>query len=150
MNTFNQGESIQLGLFTSGYFLPHSRGMEKSLREPTPNRIQEWRKRRELSQEQLANAVNTTKAQISKLEKGDRQLTETWMKRLASVLGCMPHELMIEPIPPAGSKKEELLKIFDQLGDKEQEIYLSMGEAFLHGKENKGNSQKPEKKKAQK
>lgn len=146
MNTFNQGESIQLGLFTCGYFLPHSQAMKKLTEKATPNRIQEWRKRRELSQEQLANAVHTTKAQISKLEKGDRQLTETWMKRLASALGCMPHELMIEPAPPSGSRKEELLKIFDQLGENEQEIYLSMGEAFLHGKGSNGQSQKTDKK----
>jgi len=52
------------------------------------NNIKEIRKDRGLSQEQLANAVHTTKATISKLENGDIQLTMEWMRRLANVLEC--------------------------------------------------------------
>jgi phage repressor protein C with HTH and peptisase S24 domain len=59
-----------------------------------PNRIREWRERRRLSQPKLAASAGTSPAQISKLEKGDRKLTQRWMERLARPLGCNPADLL--------------------------------------------------------
>lgn len=68
-----------------------------------PNRIREVREARGLSLEKLAKAVNTTKAQISRLEHGDRRLTVEWMLRLAKPLGVEPSALL-----PAGKRKPTL------------------------------------------
>lgn len=58
------------------------------------NRIREWRHLREWSLQQLADACGTTRAQIDKLEKGERRLTVDWMIRLAEPLGCRPADLL--------------------------------------------------------
>ena len=46
--------------------------------------------------EALAQLANTTASQINKLEKGDRRLTDEWMRRLAAALNCRAAELMSE------------------------------------------------------
>jgi transcriptional regulator with XRE-family HTH domain len=59
------------------------------------------RRRKELglTLQEVADAVNSTKATIMKLEKGDMQLTESWMRRLAMPLACDPADLMAEEWP---------------------------------------------------
>lgn len=42
----------------------------------------------------LADVVGTSKSQIDKLEKGQRRLTEDWMRRLARALQCSPADLL--------------------------------------------------------
>lgn len=59
-----------------------------------PNRIREWRQRRSLSLQQLAEVSSTTRAQIDKLERGERRLTLDWMVRLAKPLDCLPADLL--------------------------------------------------------
>ena len=60
-----------------------------------PNRIREFRKNRRLTQQQVADATGTTHQQIQRLELGERQLTEFWMKRISPVFGCLPGDLML-------------------------------------------------------
>lgn len=59
-----------------------------------PNRIAEHRKRKGWSQAELARHVGTSQPQIDRLEKGERRLTEDWMKRLAKVLQVRPADLL--------------------------------------------------------
>lgn len=66
------------------------------------NRIRYWRNNKEWSLQQLAEACGTTRAQIDKLEKGDRRLTVDWMIRLAQSLGCQPADLLPDAVPPQG------------------------------------------------
>ncbi len=61
-----------------------------------PNRIREWREARKMSRADLAERVGTVAAQIQKLELGLRQLTQTWMSKLAPALGCAPADLLPE------------------------------------------------------
>lgn len=58
------------------------------------NRIKELRLAQGWSMEALAQAANTTKSQISKLEKGERRLSQEWMERLALALGCAPADFL--------------------------------------------------------
>lgn len=58
------------------------------------NRIKKLRKRRGLSQQALAELVSTSRSQIVKLERGERRLTDQWMRRLAGPLHCSPSEIM--------------------------------------------------------
>lgn len=59
-----------------------------------PNYLQAWRKFRRMTQEELAERVNTTKAVISLLESGERPLSAKWLRRLAPVLRTTPGHLL--------------------------------------------------------
>jgi len=60
------------------------------------NRIREWRLRRGLSMQPLADRVDSSRQQIHKLERGERRLTEDWMRRLARALDCRPMDLFAD------------------------------------------------------
>lgn len=59
-----------------------------------PNHLKAWREFRQLTQQQLADAVGTTKAVISLLEAGERQLSSKWLRRLAPPLQTRPGFLL--------------------------------------------------------
>jgi transcriptional regulator with XRE-family HTH domain len=58
------------------------------------NHLKAWRKFRRMTQEELAVAVDTTKAVISNLETGSRGLSDKWLRRLAPALGTTPGFLL--------------------------------------------------------
>lgn len=58
------------------------------------NHLRAWRKFRLLTQEELADAVGTTKAVISNLENGERGLSDKWLFRLAPALQTKPGTLL--------------------------------------------------------
>lgn len=58
------------------------------------NRIKTLRQAKGWPMQRLADEVGTNKSQISKLEKGERRLSQQWMERLAAVLGCTPADLL--------------------------------------------------------
>ncbi|MFD2205807.1 XRE family transcriptional regulator [Kiloniella antarctica] len=58
------------------------------------NRIREIRSKKGMTLQQVAEKAGTTKAQVMKLEKGDRRLTDVWMVRLSLAMTCDPKELM--------------------------------------------------------
>lgn len=59
-----------------------------------PNFLQAWRKFRDMTQDELAEAVGTTKAVISLLESGQRPLSAKWLRKLAPVLKTTPGHLL--------------------------------------------------------
>lgn len=74
---------------------PHGHSMAMSLKEA--------RNRAGLSQEGLANKIDSGRSTIVKLEKGELPLNATWAARLAPALGCRPEDLYEgEPIPVVG------------------------------------------------
>jgi len=56
--------------------------------------LRAWREHRQVTQSQLAAAVDTTGAVIALLESGDRTLTEKWLRRLSPALGVKPGFLL--------------------------------------------------------
>lgn len=60
------------------------------------NRIREWRRRRGLSMQRLAEKIGTSRQQIHKLERGERRLSEDWLRRIAAPLGCLPADLLAD------------------------------------------------------
>ncbi len=61
------------------------------------NRIREFRERLELTQQALAELIDTSQAQIDRLEKKqDGDLKVDWLNRLANALGCQPWDLVWE------------------------------------------------------
>lgn len=60
----------------------------------TMNRIRELREASRISSYELAERVGTTQSQISRLETGERRLTEDWMRRIARALNVAPSDLI--------------------------------------------------------
>lgn len=58
------------------------------------NRIREIRQKRGLSVAELASRVGTSQPQLTRLETGQRRLTEDWLRRLAKALDVEPAELI--------------------------------------------------------
>lgn len=56
--------------------------------------LRELRRQKGLSMEALAKLLDTSASQINKLEKGQRKLTEEWLRRLAVALQCNPGDLI--------------------------------------------------------
>ena len=63
--------------------------------------IREWRLHRGLTQEQLADRLDTNKGQISKLERGDQRMNDDWIAAIADALGIEPGELLFDPSRPS-------------------------------------------------
>ena len=85
------------------------------------NRLQKLREAQGLTLRDLAARVGTTNQQISHLELGKRQLTSTWLKRLAAGLGCHPWEIVEQGEAPDLSERERLLlENFRQLTEEQQ------------------------------
>lgn len=53
------------------------------------------RKEQNLTQKQLAEAINTTQSVISRIEKGEQNLTLQTLKSLAASLDIKVHDLMV-------------------------------------------------------
>ena len=62
--------------------------------------VREHRDRRGLTQEQLAERLNTNKGQVSKLETGAQRMNDDWAGRIAEALNIEPWELMRHPDAP--------------------------------------------------
>ncbi len=65
-------------------------------------KLREIRERKFLSQQELADLMGTTKANISRLERNLQRPHPSTVRRLAEALGVMPEELVDwEAAPPA-------------------------------------------------
>ncbi len=82
--------------------------------DKAPNRIRELRLARKLSQQKVADAINVSKVTISQLERGEMQLTQHYMSRIANALGCFPADLLTKQQNPYQLTAEEL-KIIQQM-----------------------------------
>lgn len=58
------------------------------------NRIREFRKARGLNLQTLAAQIGGSIANLSELERGKRQLTQSWMLKIANALSIEPVELL--------------------------------------------------------
>ena len=58
------------------------------------SQLKKFRKRANLSQERLADLVNSGRSTIVKMERGEMVLSKKWAERLAPHLNCKPYELL--------------------------------------------------------
>ncbi len=65
------------------------------------NRIREIRAQRGFTVQQLAERLGCSYQQVTRLERGQRRLSQEWMERIATALSCRPAAL-IEKEPPEG------------------------------------------------
>lgn len=72
-------------------------------RRRRPTFIKEWRKARKLTQEQLAERLDTTKASISRIESGQQSYTQDFLEACAHALQTDPASLLMRnPQDPDG------------------------------------------------
>ena len=82
-----------------------------------PNRIKEIRERQGMSQEKLAQLINTAQPTVSRYESAKRRLTFSTLDRLGTALGCHWAEFY-SPVPiPKDKREAALLENFRQLSD---------------------------------
>ena len=94
-----------------------------------PNRIKNLRIAKGLTQAALAEASETTQQQIARLENGDRELTASWLMRLATALECHAIELLPEEI--AFSRRTQAMAVlFEDLSPEDQERLLKLCDAL--------------------
>ena len=62
--------------------------------EKTPHYLREWRKFRNLTQQELADELGTSKSVISDMERGALQLSPKWLRRIAPVLKTQPGHIL--------------------------------------------------------
>lgn len=80
--------------------------------EETRNYLRQWREKRGLTQEQLADKVGTAKAVISLLENEKRPLSSKWLRKFAEALDTTPGRILdIDP----DEVSADILDIWDHI-----------------------------------
>ena len=59
--------------------------------------FKDWRKFRKIRQEQIAAKLETTKATVSRIERGEMQYTQDYLEALAQLLGVHVATLLSRP-----------------------------------------------------
>lgn len=80
----------------------YKRDMDEAQRNPTF--IREWRQFRDMTQQELADAIDSSKSRISELENGRRRYNQDLLEQIAGALDCTPADLLsrnpsVEPEP---------------------------------------------------
>src|SRR3569833_4523064 len=97
------------------------------------NRIATLRKERGLTLAAVADAAGTTKAQIQKLERGDRRLSLEWMERLAKAMNVKITDLLPvnEIACQHGPAETEILKIIRQLPESDRVVLVQVAKELM-------------------
>jgi transcriptional regulator with XRE-family HTH domain len=62
----------------------------RDVEERPPHYLREWRKFRHMTQQELADAVGTSKTVVSEMERGNLQLSPKWLRKFAPALRTQP------------------------------------------------------------
>ena len=95
-----------------------------------PNFLRQWREHRGLTQEELAEKVDTTANMIHYLETGERGLSAKWLRRLAPALDTTPGHLL-EHDP--NNLPTDILDIWAHISKKDRATALRILETFKTG-----------------
>jgi transcriptional regulator with XRE-family HTH domain len=88
--------------------------------------IRDWRLHRNLTQEQLAEKVGTSKGHVSRIETGERPYTQQFLESCARVLGCQPADLIARnPEDPEG-----LWSVWEGIPPAQRDLALAVLRAF--------------------
>lgn len=103
-----------------------------------PNRrfyLREWRQAAELTQDQLAERLNTTKGMVSQLETGWQRYNEDWVTRAAGALDIEPHALFFAPgqvdlAALEDPQLSEITKTWQRLSPEHKNTLLSLAQTW--------------------
>ena len=91
-----------------------------------PALLRKWRLRREMSQEQLAEAIDATQGLISQYETGVTEVGISTLYELATALRCRPIDLLEN----APEDVEPVLSVWRELGSRERKLGLALLESI--------------------
>lgn len=96
-------------------------------------RIAILRKEKGLSLEDVAKAAGTTKAQIQKLERGDRRLSLEWMRRLARAMDTKVSELLPpeEVVQAQETGEDAIVEILSHLSGQDRAALIGIVRKLL-------------------
>lgn len=94
------------------------------------NHLRAWREFRELTQEDLAEAVGTTGSVISMIESGSRGLSDKWLRKLAPALGTTPGYLLDHD---PNDLPTDIIDIWTSIPDRDKPTALRILEGFKTG-----------------
>lgn len=97
------------------------------------NRLRELRRRADLTQTQVAEALGVEQSFYSRLERGGdagRRLSDRYILTLARILKCHPGELFA-PLPEPSPEQAEAMRIARDLPPAEREQWLAIGRSLL-------------------
>lgn len=92
-----------------------------------PNKLRAWREKREMTQEQLAEAVGCSPASVGHWENGERRLTDKWLPKLAAALKTSSGYI-IETDPDDVSA--DILEIWSQIPEENRAQALAVLQTF--------------------
>lgn len=104
------------------------------------NFLRTIRKQKNMTLQELADAVGTSNQQVSNHEAGKRKLTWEWIKRYSAALECHPLDITEGPgvdHGPKNAEEKELLDLFRQMKDKDQDRLIGYMESKIEGDEKK-------------
>ena len=99
---------------------------------PLPNRIREHRKAKKMTQDGLGTCINVSGVQISRMERGERNVSMEQMKRFARILGCSAAHLLPPDAPPPDV--EEIAALAAQLTPEDRAVLKRVAEALHLGR----------------
>lgn len=98
-----------------------------------PNRIRELRKARNMKLEDLANRVDCAVSMMSDLERGKKELSWTWMKRIARALKVQMADLLAEKdnSKSLSAQERELVDLYTRADDQQRQQLLGMARLIV-------------------
>ena len=103
-------------------------------RPPSPTFIRQWREHRGLSLERLADRLSTTKASLSRIERGLQPYSQPLLEALAEALICSPADLLMRnPADPDG-----IWSIWDNIPEVDRPRAVAVLRAMLIDKTGSG------------
>lgn len=88
--------------------------------------IRDWRKKRGLTLARLADRIEMTTSNLSKIERGTQPYTQPVLEALATALNCSPADLIMRP-PEA---RNDLLALVEALEEDQQRQAIAVIKAL--------------------
>lgn len=100
----------------------------RSHTRPMRNHLRAWRETNEMTQEELADKVGTSKSVISDLENEKRGLSDKWLRRLAPIFGITPGHLL-DHAP--GDVDAEVLDLWSNISERDRAQAMRVLRSFV-------------------
>jgi len=119
----------------SGITVCDNAGMGYQEKNGGLNHLRAWREYRKLTQQELAEAADTTQHQIAYLESGERALSAKWLRRLAPALRITPGFLLDHD---PNDLTDDIIDIWATADDRQKMQITTITKAIVQGDKKTG------------
>lgn len=96
--------------------------------EKPPHYLREWRHFRHMTQQELADAIGTSKTVISEMERGNLQLSPKWLRKMAPVLQTQPGYILDHDPEDLGN---DIIDIWSHIEERDRDQALRVLRSFV-------------------